>query len=177
MYLYEEYANRLNLKSHIFKRDNSIVYLENSTIVLIEKKLNFNQPNSYNISICEPETNKGRSVSFFNVISKDEVEWDDYDNYIFNFCKSSNRALENSNDILIRSWELFLIYNDEYFSKNINYNVLYKTIDLNENRIKHIEDFILFLRIHNAYYYEMWQQMNKNIINYSYWLAKLINSL
>ena len=70
-----------------------------------------------------------------------------------------------------------MIYNDEYFSKNINFNLLYKTIDLNENRIKHIEDFILFLRIHNAYYYEMWQQMNRNIINYSYWLAKLINSL
>ena len=81
MFLYEEYAKRFCINNPIYKRfDNSIVYLESSNIITINKKLNFNQPYSYYVSICKP--NKEFDNSFFKVIARDEVEWQEYDNYL-----------------------------------------------------------------------------------------------
>lgn len=179
MYLYEEYANRFNLNCSIFKReDKSLVYLRNNKIICVEKKLNFNQPHSHEVFICCPEKNITGGSSFFKVINKYEVEWNDYDNFILNFCKSNNNALCKYDEVFIRSWEIFIYYNDQYFLENINYNILFKTIDLNnKNIIKDIEHFIDFLKIHNTFYYEMWKKMKKNVDNYSYWLSNLINSL
>jgi hypothetical protein len=178
MYLYEEYAKRFLISSPIIKRcDKSVVFLRSNQILMIEKKLNFNQPDSYKLSICIPNKHNNHNFSFFKVLFCEEIEWNNYEKIILDLCYKNNEALENYEEIFIRSWEVFLSYNDFYFSKNINFNILYQTIDFNnENRIKDIEGFILYLKNNNDYYYEMWLDMNKVVDNYSYWLAKLINS-
>ena len=178
MYLYEEYAKRFSIQCPIFKRTDKLIVFLDKEIILVEKKSNFNQPQSYQVSICEPEKSNSRSISFFKSISKNDVALSEYDEYMLDFCKKTNSAIEDPNQVYLRFWEIFVIYNNYYFSNNISYNFLYATIDLdNEHRIKDIQEFISFLKNNNIHYYHRWLQMSDNIINYSYSLANSINVL
>ena len=87
MYLYEEYAKRFLISSPIIKRcDKSVVFLRSNQILMIEKKLNFNQPDSYKLSICIPNKHNNHNFSFFKVLFCEEIEWNNYEKIILDLC-------------------------------------------------------------------------------------------
>lgn len=178
MYLYEEYARRINFNCDFVRYQNqSIVFLkENSSfnIITISKVYGNNQPNKYRISRSFPKGDEG----FLKVIDCIDVEWDDYENYILNNYKSKNNAILDPSDVFLVGWEIFVIFNDKFFSDNLSYNSIYPTIDpliCKSNRIEKINEFVELLKLEFPPSYSSWLKMQENIDNYSYWLAEIIN--
>jgi hypothetical protein len=177
MHLYQEYFNRKKIdKEQVRYADKSIIFTNDlsNKVLLIEKKISNVGPNKFIFLKLKP--NKGFLRSFESF----EIEWDDYEDYIYKNLKYKKNAILDSEDVFIFGWELFISCNDSFFSDNICYKTLYSTINRSLSKcdkIKNINNLISILNSDYKIIYNSWLIMQKDIDNYSYWLARLVNDI
>ena len=176
MHLYQEYFNRKKIDKELIRYANkSIIFTSDFyRALVIEKKVSSVGPNKFVFLSLKPD--KGFLKSFESF----EVEWDEYENYICKNLKSKKNAILDSEDVFIFGWQLFLSCNDSFFSSNICCETLHSTIDCSlskKDKINNINNFIFFLNSDYKIIYNSWLIMKKDIDNYSYWLARLVNDI
>jgi hypothetical protein len=177
MHLYQEYLTRKKIDKELIRyADKSLIFINDlsNKVLIIEKKVSNNGPNKFVFLKLKPDKGFLRSFESF------EVEWDEYENYIYKNLISNKNAILDSEDVFIFGWQLFVSCNDSFFSSNICYEKLYSTIDYSlskQDKINNINNFIIFLNSDYKTIYNSWLIMKKNIDNYSYWLARLVNDI
>lgn len=182
MYIYEEYAKRINFNIDLMVRYNnrSVVFIyekQKYLILNIYKKQNNSNPCKFLIQKSTPSsTHRG-----FEENHSLYLEYEDYENYINHNLRASNNSTTNPEEVFLIGWNFFLVCNDFAISENISYNFIYSTIDNSlscESKIRNINEFVEFLQNEFSFLYFSWKQnfWENNINNYSYWLAKIINS-
>lgn len=175
MYIFEEYAERIQHKQTLIKYANkSFIFFASypRKILEIEKTTSPNAPGKFRIS--------ERLIDLVPIgDQKDaDVEWDAYEDYIISKYKGSKNAIIDTKIVFISSWETFLYYNQNCFINCFGHNSIYKTIDLSlseEERINNINYTIDVLKLENNMVYNNWIGFRYNPDNYSYWLANIIN--
>jgi len=207
----EEFLNRNNLNDIPIVQhcDSSFFILkpvsitESNNYILIDIKWNDKQkgPGNYTIqfkSFKKFNTNwyeflKNKNYIDRNLIYKTSssniVEYDDYENFIFNYFDSLSLNCSdyitpsNQQDAYFMMWESFVYLFDSYFThENTEVKeILWESLDVNnlaENRIKNIDKILKIL--YNKFYslYCVWNvDMLDMANNYANWINKLFYNL
>jgi hypothetical protein len=179
MYIYEEYAKRTNYNIDHLVRYNSrsFVFLKKDhyNLLSISKICSNNQPCRFFIQESEPSS-ISRKLNVKYIL---DLEFEEYENYIIENLKSKKNSICDPDLVFIIGWKTFLIYNDFVLGENISPNLIYPTLDesiSNSKKIKNINKFSELLKKEFCSVYYSWKTIEDNIKNYSYWLAKIINS-
>jgi hypothetical protein len=207
----EEFLNRNNLNDipivqhcdNAFFILKSVFMTESNNYILIDIKWNDKQkgPGNYiiqfksfkkfNTDWYEFLKNKNyidRNL-IYKTLSSHIVEYDDYENFIFNYFDSlslnysSYITPSNQQDAYFMMWESFVYLFDSYFiyENSEVKEILWESLDVNniaDNRIKNIDKILKIL--YNKFYslYCVWNaDMLDMANNYANWIDKLFHNL
>lgn len=191
MRLFEEYFKRHNITNvPLVHHDcyGAVIFESKETnkkMIIFISWVDYDvRPGKYIINYSYPVHNGFLENRFFEHHSRTEKTWDQYEPYFIDLAsKLKNvRALENEKEILLTTWEMFLLIYDDWFltlPSNIK-EILFESIN-KENTINFRYDKYqeLYFYIGNNYpsILDNWRKLMliPIIEPYSFWLAKLIN--
>lgn len=186
MYLFEEYYKRHNIKSLQFFYNTFCVVLECNNInhIFSSKWINdYRHPGHFKISLKVVNHNGFDSEDIFNEIMDDNVEWNEYEYFMYDFFKNIKQKNNTINvvkkeEAKVTLWELFVCSTDNYFSKQSEEIKNYLSISLNKNlsyKDRIFNQTLILQRYYNTPMYKMWKNNFDVIIeNYSPWVEKIL---
>lgn len=168
MYIYEEYASRIGFSDNLIKyHEKSVVFFYGlpHIILTIKKTSGESRPSKFVFNKIQHAENQK--------ISSNEVEWDEYENYINVNIRGAGGAIEEGQDVFLFSWEIFLQNNQSYFCNRFSQKLLYPSVDFSLEKNQRINSINSIVSLLDSKIYNIWVQFQNN--KYSYWLAKIIN--
>lgn len=171
MYIFEEYANRIDYRPNFIRHHDAVVFLMHQGNCILDIKRIFfdSQPSKFRVQLLF--ANKPKECF--------DLDLEDYENYINEHFRYKKNSILDFLDIFLFGWNFFIVSNDSYLEKILSANIIFPTIDESiskEKRIQNINDLCFEFKEEFFSLNDQWQAINNKINNYSYWLAEIINS-
>jgi len=188
MHLYEEYLARHSItlpvvkhtgQGYLFFKESDDDSWRIASILLTDQKQG---PNNYSIKVFKPVRMADAYFGLNPVYEEDDIEWDDYEDFILDWCRvlSNFKIALTESDIFFAAWEMFIVANDEWFSRNFPSDVLYSTLDEDLSRVErlhNIRECACSISLKSPTRYRTWRDEVLNLVdNYAYWLCDIIKN-
>jgi hypothetical protein len=153
MYIFEEYANRIDYEPNFIRHHDAVVFLMHQGNCILDVKRIFfdSQPSKFRVELLF--ANKPKECF--------DLDLENYENYINDHFRYKKNSILDFLDIFLFGWNFFIASNDSYLEKILSAN---------------INDLCFIFKEEFSSLNDQWQVINNKINNYSYWLAEIINS-
>ena len=193
MLLYEEYIKRhsLNVASTRYVEKGSFLVksirkegsLTSKDYLLFSIVWQFRprgEPGKFAVSIFRPKHN-GCDSNLFNTVGEDNIQWDEYEKYLFDLLKITPRRdlLLDGKQIELAFWNIFLYCCDTLIAEKGYYQRFFPTVDSDlslTDRYLAFRNALRFLERHDTRCWDIWKSnMADRITNYCHWVGDLVD--
>ena len=187
MHLGKEYCQRHSINVPLVKhtqKDGTIFLRDDSNLGVEWLILSFSfrgnpyHPGTYKFLNIRPIHNGYSEKLLFEIIDEDILEWDEYEDYILDFSKTTktSKVVTDRTEIVLAAWEMFVYCHDRSLSQFAD--ILFPSFD---TELSATDRYAAYQLASNYFFenkfdfYKSWKRdMISYIKSYSHWLAEIV---